>query len=200
MKLYYAPNSSACRRVLAVAFHLQLPVELFELPAGDDSHPSAQRVKQLNPNGRVPVLEDGEYSLWESNAIMQYLCTRKIGQTLFPEEEKTRLNIARWQFWQLAHFGPACDELGARRAPGDGAADPTLLDSFREQAKLLDRHLLNRKYIVGDAVTLADFSIGSCLTHWQSSGMPLQEFKNLREWYSHLESTEAWKKSSPRGR
>jgi glutathione S-transferase len=184
MKLYYVPNSSACRRVLATAFHLQLPVELFELPVGDDGHPSALRARQLNPSGRVPVLEDGEYALWESNAIMQYLCTRKIGQALFPEDEKTRLNIARWQFWELAHFGPSCEKP----------------DSFREEARYLDRHLGSRRFIVGDSLTLADFSVGSSLAGWQASGIPLDEFKHLREWYGHLETTEAWKKSAPRGR
>ena len=159
-----------------------IPLELLELPLGDEGHPHSRRARQLHPGGRVPVLEDGTFSLWESNAIMQYLCTRKIGQLLFPEEEKPRLDIARWQFWQTAHFEPSCAK---------GATD-----EFRENARVLETHLKARRYLVGDAITLADFSIASCLQHWQLDAVPLEEFRNLREWYAHVESTEAWKKSA----
>jgi glutathione S-transferase len=186
MKLYYYPNTTACRRVLAVAFHLQLPLELLELPLGDDGHPNTRRARQLNPGGRVPVLEDGTFSLWESNAIMQYLCTRKISQSLFPEEEKPRLDISRWQFWQAAHFESACEKGKT--------------DEFRENARVLEMHLKTRRFLVGEAISLADFSVGSCLQHWQTGGIPLEEFRNLKDWYSHLESTDAWKKSAPRAR
>src|SRR3954469_3923597 len=153
MKLYYYPGASASRRVLAVAVHLQLPTELLELPVGDDAHPNARRARQLNPTGRAPVLEDGTFSLWESNAIMQYLCTRKIAQQLFPEEEKPRLDIARWQFWQTAHFEASCEKGQT--------------DSFRENARVIENHLKTRRFFVGDSLTLADFSVGSCLQFWQ---------------------------------
>jgi len=183
VRLYYHAGSPATRRVLATAFHLQLPLELLELPFGDDLNPHYRRARQLHPGGRLPVLEDGPFSLWESNAIMQYLCTRKIAQTLFPEEEKPRLDIARWQFWQLAHYEPAC----AR----------TTIDEFRENSRVLESHLKSRRFLVGETLTLADLSIASCLQSWQNEGLPLEEFRSLREWYSHIESIDAWKKSAP---
>ncbi|HUP58467.1 MAG TPA: glutathione S-transferase family protein [Bdellovibrionota bacterium] len=208
MKLYFNPHSPACRRVLAVGFHLQLPIELHELPFGDDRHPGIQRVRALSPGGRVPLLEDGSFAIWESNAIMQYLCAKKVEQSLFPEETKTRIEIARWQFWQTAHLGPACDQLADeqvfKRWTGGGEADPKVVEeateAFRREAKVLDQHLKSRKFIVGDSLTLADYSIGSCLTYWQPAGMPLPEFKHLKDWFTHLETTEAWKKSAGRAR
>jgi glutathione S-transferase len=208
MKLYYLPHSPACRRVLAVAFHLQLPVELRELPYGDEGHPDARRARQLNPSGRVPVLEDGEYSLWESNAIMEYLCTRKIGQTLFPEDEKTRIDIARWQFWQTAHLSPPCETLqfenfrkkNAGRGPADTAEVQQALVLFRREATVLDHHLKSRRFLVGDQISLADFSVGSCLSNWKEAQIPLEEFRNLREWYGHLDTVEAWRKTAPKAR
>jgi glutathione S-transferase len=60
---------------------------------------------------RVPTLKDGDYVLWESNAIGQYLAGKRPEAGLFPANEKERLDVTRWQFWDLAHWDPACATL-----------------------------------------------------------------------------------------
>lgn len=63
---------------------------------------------RINPNGLTPTLVDGDFVLWESNAIMQYLAAQKPGNDLWPEDDEKRADITRWQCWDLAHWAPAC--------------------------------------------------------------------------------------------
>ena len=109
MKLYYSPPSPNTRKVHAVAIHLGLPIELrlVDLQKGEQRTPEFLR---LNPTGRTPILQDGEFILWESTAIMQYLASQ-LPNALWPEVPQIRADIMRWQSWQLAHWHQACQPL-----------------------------------------------------------------------------------------
>ena len=109
MKLYYSPPSPNTRKVHAVAIHLGLPIELrfVDLQKGEQRTPEFLR---LNPTGRTPILQDGEFILWESTAIMQYFASQ-LPNALWPEVPQIRADIMRWQSWQLAHWHQACQPL-----------------------------------------------------------------------------------------
>src|SRR5262245_58835610 len=110
MKLYGFPPSPNTWKVRAVAAQLGIPLEfeLVDLMQGASHTPA---YLALNPTGRTPVLVDGDLKLWESNAIMQYLASQK-ANSLWPNDARTRADIARWQSWQLAHWGnEACGPL-----------------------------------------------------------------------------------------
>ncbi len=111
MKLYGFPPSPNTFKVQAVALHLDIPLE-FEIVYLAKGANRAAEFLQLNPGGRTPVLVDGDFTLWESNAIMQYLASQK-PNTLWPDNARTRADIARWQFWQVAHWHP----VSVRSAP-----------------------------------------------------------------------------------
>ncbi|MEO1180824.1 MAG: glutathione S-transferase family protein, partial [Cyanobacteria bacterium J06636_28] len=68
----------------------------------------------LNPTGRIPVLQDGDFVLWESNAIMQYLASQ-VSTPLWPDDAQQRADIMRWQSWQLAHWAKGCQPLNYER-------------------------------------------------------------------------------------
>src|SRR5690348_14446419 len=111
MKLYCNPASPNSRRPRMVAHMLDLHVEEKVLDFAQGEHRKAEFLK-VNPNGMVPALEDGGFTLWESCAIMQYLCSQKPGNTLWPETDaKARADISRWQFWTLAHLGAPINTL-----------------------------------------------------------------------------------------
>src|SRR4026208_1061907 len=75
------------------------------LPKGEQNTP---QYEALNPNMRMPTLKDGDYVLWESNAICQYLAAKTPESGLLPKDETARLDVTRWQFWDLAHWDPTC--------------------------------------------------------------------------------------------
>jgi glutathione S-transferase len=112
MKLFGFPPSPNTWKVRAVAAHLGLAPQL-ELV--DLTKPRTPEYLALNPTGRTPTLVDGDFVLWESNAIMQYLASQK-PNSLWPDSVRARADITRWQCWQLAHWsGEACTPLIMQR-------------------------------------------------------------------------------------
>jgi glutathione S-transferase len=110
MKLYGFSFSDNTWKVRAVAAHLGIALDdqLVDLSRGEQRAPD---YLALNPTGRTPTLVDGDFVLWESNAIMQYLASGK-PNALWPDDARARADIARWQSWQLAHWSAeACRPL-----------------------------------------------------------------------------------------
>jgi len=127
MRLYHFPVSTNSRRVRMAAAQLEIELELVhvDLPKGEQRSPEFLRI---NPNGRVPVLEDDGFLLDESHAIMQYLAVRTPGQTLYPMAPRPRADVNRWLFWSAQHFQPAASVLNWERVIkpflGRGESDP----------------------------------------------------------------------------
>jgi glutathione S-transferase len=126
MRLYYNPLSGNSRRARLAALVLGTEVELslVDLPKGEQRQPPHL---QRNPNGRVPVLDDDGFLLWESRAIAQYLADRTPGQTLYPENARARADVNRWLFWDAAHLSQAMGvlvfERMVKRITGRGEPD-----------------------------------------------------------------------------
>jgi len=204
MLLYGMPASPSHRKILALAIQLNSPIDtkFVDLAKGEHRHPEFLK---LNPNGRVPVLVDGDFVLWESNAIMQYIAS-KTKNTLWPDDNCVRADISRWQCWQLSQWAPACESLiwenQIKAWLNMGAADPALVEKgeadFRSQAAVLDAHLAGRDWIVGGALTLADLSLASHLAYAESAKLPWQDFAHLQRWYARIEQLDCWKKSQPK--
>ena len=204
MKLYYHPNSPNCVNVLATANHLgiQLDFQLVDLLKGAQKDPAYLKI---NPNGRVPTLVDGDFVLWESNAIMQYIASKKPNNSLWPAGDKVRADIARWQFWQAFHWTRATGTLVwenmIKKFLNAGAPDPAKIkeaeELFNSLAAVLDGHLKENQYLVGGGLTLADFSVAAPLIYAQPARFPLEKYANVRAWYGRVEKLDAWKKALP---
>ena len=100
MKLYYFETPNA-RKACAVARHLDAPVEFVRVDLTKGEH-KAPTFLTINPNGKVPALEDGEMRLWESAAIMAYLAD-KAGSDLWPKDAR-QIDVIRWLTWDAMHF------------------------------------------------------------------------------------------------
>ena len=204
MKLYYHPKSPNATAVLAVADELGINLDLQEinLPGGEQRQPAFLRI---NPNGKVPTLEDGDFILWESGAIMQYLAAKKSGNNLWPADDRTRADITRWQLWRFGERGKGAGlliwERLVKKFIGAGDADPAKikegLEFFNIGAAVLNGHLENRDYLVGTKPTLADFSVAVPMVYAMPAGLPLDAYPAIRQWYGRIEKIESWKKSLP---
>jgi glutathione S-transferase len=204
MRLYFHPLSGNSRRVLLVAAHLDVPLEriVVDLPRGEQrSAPHLSR----NPNGRVPVLDDDGFVLWESRAIMQYLCEKTPGQTLLPTDPRGRAEVSRWLFWCAAHMAPANTilvfENFVKPLTGRGPADPAevargeaLVAQF---APVLDAHLSGRTWVAEDRVTLADYSLASSFALAGPARLPIADHANLRAWLGRVQELDAWRRTVP---
>src|SRR6516225_5187808 len=159
--LYVFPPSPRAFKVMVIANHLGLEtkVRFVDLIRGDQKAPE---YATLNPNMRMPTLQDGDYVLWESNAIAQYLAGMKPGSGLLPQDERARLDVTRWQFWDLAHWDPACAVFlfeNVAKPLFRGIKEPDMAaiekgtEPFHRVAKVLDAQLKHRKFVTGDTLT-----------------------------------------------
>jgi glutathione S-transferase len=94
MRLYYHPGSSNSRRVLLTAILLDVKIDLavVDLVNGECRLPANQ------PEGKVPLLDDGDFRLWESHAIIQYLADKRGDSSLYPGSVQARADVNRWLF------------------------------------------------------------------------------------------------------
>jgi glutathione S-transferase len=204
MKLYSMQQSNNCRRVNATLAHLGLEVELIEpsLAAGDTRKPE---YLAINPNGKVPTLVDGDFVLWESRAIMQYLGSKKPGNTLWPSDPRGQADVARWQFWEASHLSHGTSPFAFEKLfkpmfmklPPDPAALATAEKAFHTHAPVLNAQLEGKDFILGH-LTLADFSVGGCFSFAEPAGLPWDDYKHIRAWWARLGEVPAWKSTAPK--
>jgi len=204
MKLYGFPPSPNTWKVRAVAAHLGLPLELqfVDLTKGQQRTPD---YLAINPTGRTPTLVDGDFVLGESTAIMQYLADQT-PNTLWPNDVRARADIVRWQCWQLAHWnGEACQPLVFQRLVKKllnmGAPEAAVVDNateaFKREAQMLDAHLARRGYLVGSAVTLADFSAAAPLFYSKEAELPVASYPRVQDWFARVSALPAWRDTAP---
>ena len=200
MRLYYHPLSSNSRRVTLTARHLGVDLEMIAVALESGAQKSTEYLS-LNPNGRVPLLVDGDFTLWESHAIMQYLADVTPGQDIYPLDEQARADVNRWLFWSACHFAPACalfirERVSKMIVAGAGAPDPSEIARGEQQlppvARTLDEHLAERTWTAQGKLTLADFAVAAPLMHMGRAQLPLVEFGNLQSWFARVRATTAW--------
>jgi glutathione S-transferase len=202
LKIHAFPLSPRAFKVLSFVNHIGIPYEfvLVDLTKGAQRSPE---FSALNLNQRMPVLEEDGFCLWESNAIIQYLATKKPELGLLPKDERARADVSRWMFWESAHWDSSCATLVFERFVkgffGGGAPDPKEVErgltNFNRAAKVLDTHLKGRKFLCGDHLTVADFSVGAALIMAEKASLPLEPYGEIRRWYANLAALPAWQKT-----
>lgn len=203
IKLHVFPLSPRAFKVLFAANHLGIDHEMafVDLPGQAQKTPG---YTALNPNQRMPVLEDDGFVLWESNAIVQYLASLRPQSGLLPSDLKARMTAVKWQFWESAHFDPACAifmfERIVKPAFGRGEASPQELERGAElMARLgpvLDAALQKTRYVAGDALTVADISLGATLVSADQAKMPIEPYRGIQRWRTELSQLPGWIKAA----
>jgi glutathione S-transferase len=204
MKIYWI-RAQAPRRVLALAKHLGIEAEFEEinLMGGGLKVP---QFAALNPNKKVPVLVDGDRVLWESSAIMAYLCT-KAGSDMWPVRNAAELvEVLRWLSWNDCHWSPAVAPFYFEHVVKEtfkiGPPDRELLKSslsdITKYAAVLDAHLAGKDYAACGRLTIADFQLASMATYWKESEMPFEAFPNIVRWLDGLMRIPAWAEPWPK--
>jgi glutathione S-transferase len=203
MRLYHHAISSNSRRVMLAAEHMGTPLDLVEVDLfGADDR---RRLAEINPNNKLPVLQDGDFTLWESCAIMQYLADRTLGQTLYPDNIMVRADINRWMLWSCQHFASAISLISFENIwkglIGQGGPDAAVLQKAEAQlaqfATVLDDHLAARQWLVGDQLSLADFAVAPALMYTEQAKLPVTQYQHLMAWYERVRGLDAWKNTEP---
>jgi glutathione S-transferase len=201
MQLYYCEVLNP-RKTCAVARYLGSPVEFVRVDLAKGEH-RAPEFLALNPNGKVPVLRDGDYVLWESNAIMCEL-SRRAKSDLWPRDER-QIEVMRWLSFDARHFTHYSGTLyfeyvikpWARIGEADEAKVAEATKGFRTSAAVLDGHLEGRKFLLGDELSVADFALSVTFPYAKVAKLPLAEFPAIQRWHARLEELPAWREPFP---
>jgi glutathione S-transferase len=176
-------SSINVRKVLWTCAELDLHVEHVE---------SDPQLLARNPNGKVPVMDDGGFVLWESNAICRYLAGRQKRQGLLPEGAEARALVEQWMDWQATDLNVAWSYAFlalARQSPAH--TDPKLIDasvdSWNRHMRMLDEHLQKGgQFITGEFFTLADIGLGLSTHRWLLSPIERPPLDALLGYYQRL--------------
>lgn len=158
--------------------------------------------RALNPNGQIPVLEDGDFRLWESNSIVRYLAARYDAAGLWEADPARRADAERWMDWMLSELQPATAPVlwgVVRKVPGhtDPAKIAEGIGRTEALMAILDAQLAQRPFLAGDRFGVADITVG-CGTHrWLNMPVEKVERPALRRWYETIFARPAAKAALP---
>jgi glutathione S-transferase len=199
MKLYFDPITVNCRKVVA-GFHLMnVSFDKAHVDYFGGGHKSAEYVA-INPNASLPTLVDGDLTLWESNAILQYVADKTGAVAYYPKDIKVRADIHRWHLWEAAHWFPSCYVFLVENvvkpllnAEPDTSLTEKETPNWHKLAGILDQRLANKRWLCGDGVTIADIAVAAPMHLYPWQKLPLDPHPHLRRWIDAVEQLPCWK-------
>jgi glutathione S-transferase len=146
---------------------------------------------KMNPNGLVPTIDDDGFVLWESNAILKYLCAKHSLGRLCPSDPLEYADADRWISWQGTTLWPPMRQilLNLVRTSTDRQDKILLNDLIATTTKhwtILNGRLEGRNYIMGDRLTMADIAFGPHAYRWFTYPISRPDLPHLRAWYDRL--------------
>ncbi len=188
LKIYADPITVNCRKILAAMAFMDAPFERVHVDYFKGEQKDASYLA-LNPNASIPALVDGDFVLWESNAMMGYVADKLGHESAYPRDLQTRADINRWLLWESSSWFPACYgylvENCVKPLLG-GAPDPVVLENqavqFHKLAAILDARLATSAWVCGSKPTIADIALAAPMHLHPYQELPLKAHKNLQRW------------------
>ena len=189
--LHEDPRSGNCYKIRLTAAHLGIPLErrFYDIMKGETRTPDF--LARVNANGRIPVLQDGDRFLTESNAICFYLAN---GSKLIPDGHFDQADMLRWMFWEQYNHEPNIATLRfwlffigeANLTEMQRAQLPTKRASGEDALALMDEHLTGREWFVGNEPSLADVALYAYTHVAEAGGFRLEDHPNVCGWLGRV--------------
>ena len=179
-KLYTAATPNGWKISIALE-EMGLPYEVRVIDFASNEQKADWYVK-LNPNGRIPTLDDDGFVIFESGAILMYLA-EKTGRFL-PRDADGRSRVIQWLMFQMAGIGPMMGQANVFFRYFPEKIQPAIDRYQREVTRLfgvMDRQLASHEYIAGD-YSIADMALWPWVSGHDWSGVSVDEFKSLQRW------------------
>ena len=150
----------------------------------------------LNPNGLVPALQDGDLVLWESNAIVRYLCAKYGNIELYPTDLAQRFDGERWMDWQQTTLNRAGSPAFMQwfRTPEDRRDMAAIAQSTQAMAPLLDlleQHLSTQAFMAGAHFSMTDIPVACDIHRWFGLPQERQHYPALERWFAAVSTRPA---------
>jgi len=204
MKIYYHPASTTSRPIMLFVAEngIDAQMQVVDLFTGEHYKPPFEAI---NPNHLVPVLEDGDFRLTESSAILKYLAD-KINSPTYPKDLKQRARVNERMDWintQLCRdfaYGFVYPQIFPHHKRPTSDVQAATLAWAKERAKtwmkVLDEHLIGPKngYLCGDQITIADYFGVSFVTLGSVIRSNYSSYPNLSRWLGNMKRLKSWDK------
>lgn len=177
-------------------------VEYEQIPTHFIEESKAPEYLEVNPNGRIPALVDGELTLFESMAINLYLA-RKYGSDINPGSAEDQARTLQWSFWGMTELEPhlitmIANKLFLPEPERDAAAVAAADTALQRPLAVLDAQLAERAYLLGDAFTIADLNVASVLSMANFVEFTFSTHANVQRWFDACLSRPAFERARAR--
>ena len=191
-------SSINVRKVLWTCAELQLPFDREDWGSGFQATHTPEFLA-LNPCAMVPVIQDGDFTLWESNTIIRYLVANYPGADLYPTEPRARARVDQWIDWQASELNRSWSYAFTslvRRSPDyqDSAALARGIEQWSKSMDILNRQLEKTgAYVSGERFSLADIPIGLSVNRWFETPLGHPDYPAVRTYYERLSQREGFR-------
>lgn len=190
LEIWGRPYSSNVIPVIWTANELGLEYRL-QLAGGSFGKLDTEAYSRINPNRMIPAIRDGDFALWESLAIVRYLCDRYGAGGLSPSDIRTRAIADQWMEWSASRaFTPVIQLFFATVRTRPEARDPDRIARLRDEAHdvltILDDHLANRDFVCGESFTMGDIPLGCVVFRYFNVEVERPALPNVEAWYRRL--------------
>jgi len=190
-------SSINVRKVLWACAEFEIAFEREDWGSGFKATDSTELLA-LNPNAMIPVIQDGDFTLWESNSIIRYLASRYGATAFYPGEAQARARIDQWIDWQASDLNRSWSYAFmslVRHSPAH--QDPQALAAgcaeWSRYMRILDRQLASTgAYVAGSQFTLADIPIGLSVNRWFETPFEHPHLPAVRDYYERLSERPAY--------
>lgn len=197
LRIWGRVNSVNAQKVLWCADELGLTYQRIE--AGlEHGVVDTPHYREMNPNGRIPVIDHDGFVMWESNAIVRYLCRTWGQESLLPQGTRAQADADRWMDWVATMLGPAISPAfwGTVRTPLEERNLVAIEASRKATADLfaiLDEHLASREFVGGERFSMADVPVGTYAHRWLAMDIQKPDHPNVARWYRELGSRQPYR-------
>lgn len=197
LKIWGRMSSINVKKVVWTAQELGLEFQRTEA-GGQFGVVSTPEFLQLNPNATVPLIDDEGFILWESNAIVRYLCAKHSSGEFYPTGLEQRFDAERWMDWQQTNLNPASRPgfWQLVRTPPEQRNEALLAESnavVESMMAILDAHLAQRPFMAGERFSMADIPLACEVHRWFGLPQPRESRPHIERWYAGIRARQASK-------
>src|SRR5450830_795662 len=198
LKIWGRKNSSNVRKVLWCAEELGLDYEAIDA-GGAFGVVDTPQYRALNPNGRVPMIEGGDFVLWECNTIVRYFCANQ-ASNWYPSYLKAPASAEKWMDWNTSPLAESFKAVfsGMVRTPAEKRDWDTInagLQACIDALGTVEKALAEQPYLSGDDIGMGDIPLGSFIYAWFEMPIERPAMPNLEAWYQRLQQRPAYRKA-----
>jgi glutathione S-transferase len=204
MKVYYHPVSTTSRPIMLFAAESGASIDFQVVDLFKGEH-LEEAYAAINPNKLVPVLEDGDFRLTESSSILKYIAD-KIGSPAYPKDLRQRAKVNEMMDWLNSNlyrdwaYGLIYPQIFPHHKRPNEALQAGTIAWAKDRSKgwltILDRDLIGpkRKYLCGDAITIADYFGAPMITLGEVVRCDFSPYPNVSRWLGNMKALKSWNK------